>query len=741
MAEPDIRVLVGVEGGGSVDGESGKQILRDLTSIANTISSKKEIKVAVDLDQTETQKNFIDPLKKMLQNAIKIGLSGVGGGPSLDIGVAFDTKEGSKTIISFKEDVNRVMESVRREVANRVAEINNLLGSMSGQRFDPFRGIQNGLDEIHTRAVQVEQEMRSVTSPNRAYELSVELTDLDDAVQDIRELADLRSSIERTGNELKTFLGSIDGNEFQNVEQDVRDCEREVDALQQTLANTTDRAGLDTLNEQMNALVARSRELRQNANLTFNNTRDPSNTDFDFDLQTRTLEANAERYIEIADRMLDSASFESDRENIEGYRESIVNLIRSIDAVGSANDFVGLRNQIDDAGMSLIRLQNIDIANFFKKIEDARTLLNSLGDPKYSNLIGAWERDERYSDAIDDINEFIGLRDRINTENQNYFGQFLREIPDISSLMEILQRLGNAYQIVFEARKTMNQSVSISNSAIQERKNYETLILSMQRYYETYEQSIRQVPEIDRQFRDLMHRANTPGSFNNAKELSLAFTSLKREAQAAGVETESLFQKLRKLFGSDIKSTVVLGAIGALKSGLRETVQHVINIDTAMTELRKVSDASSNTLAEYFERARVKAAELGAEITTVIEATANFSRLGYNLEDSEKLGEWATIFTNVADDIEGIDEASQAIISTMAAFGVEAENVDRIIDKFNEVGNTQPISSGNLAEALQRSASALAEAGNSMDESIALITAGNVVTQDPLSVGKSLCRR
>ena len=62
----------------------------------------------------------------------------------------------------------------------------------------------------------------------------------------------------------------------------------------------------------------------------------------------------------------------------------------------------------------------------------------------------------------------------------------------------------------------------------------------------------------------------------------------------------------------------------------------------------------------------------------------------------------------------------------MKAYGVEAENVMSIVDKFNAVGNTTATTSAGLGDALLRSASALATAGNSIDESLGLIVAAKL---------------
>jgi TP901 family phage tail tape measure protein len=99
------------------------------------------------------------------------------------------------------------------------------------------------------------------------------------------------------------------------------------------------------------------------------------------------------------------------------------------------------------------------------------------------------------------------------------------------------------------------------------------------------------------------------------------------------------------------------------------------------------------------------------------------------------LAKAASVYYNVGDDLADIGEASDSIISTMHGFGIEASNAMGIVDKFNEVGNHFAISSSGIGQALLRSASAMAEAGNTLDESIGLITAANSVVQNPESVG------
>ena len=79
--------------------------------------------------------------------------------------------------------------------------------------------------------------------------------------------------------------------------------------------------------------------------------------------------------------------------------------------------------------------------------------------------------------------------------------------------------------------------------------------------------------------------------------------------------------------------------------------------------------------------------------------------------------------------LDTVEESTESIISTMKAFGIESSDTMGIIDRFNEVGNNFAITSAGIGEALQRSASALYEAGNTIDESIGLVTAANSVVE------------
>ena len=138
------------------------------------------------------------------------------------------------------------------------------------------------------------------------------------------------------------------------------------------------------------------------------------------------------------------------------------------------------------------------------------------------------------------------------------------------------------------------------------------------------------------------------------------------------------------------------------------------------------------------QNAESRASSLGATLSDTINATADFARLGFNIEDASSVSDAALILKNVGDGISDVSDASEMLISTMQAFDIKASDTLKIVNEFNSAGNNFAISSDGVGEALKRSASALATANNTMEESIALATTMNRVIQDPETVGTTL---
>lgn len=226
------------------------------------------------------------------------------------------------------------------------------------------------------------------------------------------------------------------------------------------------------------------------------------------------------------------------------------------------------------------------------------------------------------------------------------------------------------------------------------------------------------------------------------KSVTSALSAMKSAANISGTSGKNPIDRLQdglssgwdKFGAFSIGTNIMMD----LANGARKAITAVKELDSALTELRKVTDLTESEYDQFMDRAAVSAREVGASVVDTVNATADFARLGYSVSEAEELADAALVYKNVGDGVSDISESTQSLISTMKAFGVEAENSMSIVDAFNKVGNEFAISSSGIGEALQRSAAALAAGGNTLEESIGLVVGMNNVIQDPQKAGTTL---
>lgn len=228
------------------------------------------------------------------------------------------------------------------------------------------------------------------------------------------------------------------------------------------------------------------------------------------------------------------------------------------------------------------------------------------------------------------------------------------------------------------------------------------------------------------------------GCEGDVTDLSARLSNLEVEASRCGATTETLGQKLSRLFKEHFQTAIAMAGVAMVKQGLREVYDNVVEIDDAMVELRKVTNESENAYSQFSDRAAKTARDLGASISDYISATADWSRLGYNMPDAEELARVSTLLKNVGDGIESVTDASSYMTSVLKGFDLVAEDAQKVADLVNEVANNEPASAEDILEILTRSGAALHEAGNDLDQAVALGVAMNSVTQNAESTGQTL---
>ena len=166
--------------------------------------------------------------------------------------------------------------------------------------------------------------------------------------------------------------------------------------------------------------------------------------------------------------------------------------------------------------------------------------------------------------------------------------------------------------------------------------------------------------------------------------MELRYKEIGNEARQTGKLGLSFFDSIREQAKKFTQWVSVASVVTEGMQTLREMKDAVVEVNSAMIELKKVSNASDNEIKNYFDEAAESAKRFGSSVSDMINATADWSRLGYNLPDSKQLAEVATLYKNVGDGID-INSANQSLISTLQGFKLEAKDAMNIIDQFNEV--------------------------------------------------------
>ena len=228
-----------------------------------------------------------------------------------------------------------------------------------------------------------------------------------------------------------------------------------------------------------------------------------------------------------------------------------------------------------------------------------------------------------------------------------------------------------------------------------------------------------------------MRNAQTQGELNGYVN---QFKNLKAEITAAGQGGMSFGDQLKRAFVHIGEFTGIYAITSQIRQLPQEMVQEVIKIDTAMTELRKVSTASASEISDYFDQATESARKYGQTIDEVIDATASWTRLGYNLEDAKTLTDVTAELAQVGSGLT-IDTASEGLQATLRGFAMTAEQAKYAADAINMVADHAPIDALGIINGLERSSAVMRETNNSLEETIGLITATTSVTQDATSAG------
>lgn len=651
-----------------------------------------KVKVVIDTNKAELDKQFNSVKEHYKEKPVKIAF-GVNQNDTIrNINDALDkvVKSGKlktpKVTLDVKIDQSKVTAQLKKAIASAAKQTVKVDAGKSGSTKPDTTGASEikQLEKFVERAKIKTSEWKNSIKSN-----TEEAQNLSKVLQKVLAQID---ALDKDHNS-KGYAIGVDGlkSSFNAASEQVSDYTKEYQKLERQATST-----LDSIHKQQTKLKAHGINSFDRQISGYGNDQDRS-----FEARFRNLDKlnpQSKEYAETLSKIL------VDWEKVN------VQINEAIKAESNLNiSSTARQKKINDMADAIQRLRNSskgsEVANNteFKKYAFGGTTTNS----DSGALHGLDERLKTLKASVNDPAEFVKQLQALETE------------------------LGNVSQKLTDYKKSFQESTSTTK----ESTNLRNLVTTINKYEETLN-NLDKRQDLKKRLYDIRDAAEAQSKPFSV--LSNEFSELKIDMENAGIAAETLGQKLSRLFKEHFQTAIAMAGVAIVKQGLREVYDNVVEIDSSMTNLKKVTNETELAYSSFLSSASSQARELGASISDVIDSTAEWSRLGYTLDESQELAKWSTVLSNIGDGIDSASDAASYLVSILKGFRMEADEVEHVVNVLNSVGNNEPISESGIAEALVRSASALSAAGNSFEESVSLISAANSVLQDPDTVGTTL---
>ena len=430
----------------------------------------------------------------------------------------------------------------------------------------------------------------------------------------------------------------------------------------------------------------------------------------------------------------------------------------------STAQFAKLSSSAEDTVKKLELLDskmNDSRRNAAKKIEQDLIAGNGIGgdieksyndfDRKFKKLteptkesIAAAKRISEVKEKINKQASFVGHRteqDQIAYEKE-LIANTKEYYAALKSGNNIVQENINKEKDAANAAKAGAKAEKEAASAIQLRAKANNLSLSMDVWLQ---KNSKAADAFGQQIRNLQMELKSCDA-TRLSGIQSEFKTITMQAEAAGKTGISMtdrlkmqFTRLSSYFGA---ASVIIAGVQILKEGF----QNVLDVDTKLTELYRVTDLTSSQYSNVYDTLTASAQKYGTTLTDLISQTADWSRAGFNdPKQAAGLAEITSVYQHIAD-IDA-DTSMENILTAYKGFEPQlkkqfgsdaAAAAEHIADVYNEIDNNYATTAADIGEAVKRSASALSIAGNSLEQTAGMVTGITEVTQDPEKAGNSL---
>lgn len=233
--------------------------------------------------------------------------------------------------------------------------------------------------------------------------------------------------------------------------------------------------------------------------------------------------------------------------------------------------------------------------------------------------------------------------------------------------------------------------------------------------------------------------AVSEGDIAKVRTLNEQFQIQKAALSAGKTALDSWTSGIKNAIKQTIEYSISIGLVYGALNQIRQGLQFVKDLNKEMTNIQVLQVTGAQTPEEIGNLAlqyNDLAKEMGATTIEVAQGSVEWLRQGKSIAETQELLR-ATLMLAKLGNLETAD-ATNYLTSTLNSYSLGAKDAVSVVDKLIAVDNVAATSAGELATALQYSASASQQAGVSLDELISYIgTVSSVTRQSAETIGQS----
>ena len=641
----------------------------------------------------------------------------------IKVGVSLDVSD-------IDEQLKRVKpkNKVEIDVSANTSQITKMLGDITGQlkqtvkidlkTGDTLREIEKvatAVDKVTTKITNYHYEIDAITGKKWATTTVTQTDEIKGIAQMKKEIEAFSIALDNMrskakSEELTQFLNNVQKAVNELDPEDIAKTSIELEKLQ---ILTTQRTAEINKAVQQNKEYAKSQEEIENS-------------------IAKTRQA-IEKYIDQLDVMITKAMASGNMDLAEELEriKSSVNAIDPTSVIRATNALDELKQsaKISTIELNAMAKEGKELAKIQAEIEaEVKKTQNAINS--YVNQLEVMIQKAKVAGNTDLARELKDIQESVKKIDANNLAQASRALVDYKQ---------NAKLATVELNGVESQTKKLE-SAMEKLRNVMSRAEKFELDTKEYADAVSSLLKVENALERIRATGATmdiSNTLNSAKDSANTLKHALDKVENSSESVSGALSEIAQSFGIYIDLGDIVQAVW---QSFSDGIRTIAEIDGAMRDLQKVCDGAVESFEKFPDVARETAKEVGATTEEIIRATEYYAKLGNTLEESAEKAKLATIFKNIGD-FSSIDSASEALITIQKGFkdiGDSGQDMIRIMDVANEVGNNFTSTTEDIAEGLRRSGNALSEANNTYEQSVGIFVSANASVQDAQKVGNAI---